>query len=399
MSSWKTLYPKLLHVELSTFCNAACPLCPRYYEGTETVRPDLKLTQITLNKFKEYFSEGFFKQAYRILFCGTMGDPIMAKDCLEIFQHIYNLNPKCIQIVHTNGGMRDTEFWKKMGSLFQHRSMTVVFSIDGLEDTNHLYRRNVDWKILMNNVRAFNDAGGRAVWDYLVFRHNEHQIEEAREISKKLGFVEFRVKRAIGFDDYATNTLMPRAAFNRTGEFQYKILPPTLLKYQNNENPLQFVDRTINIDTTELNTAKELKYFPRIQKGVIEFNDDQANNLGQYGQDLNGRNIECNSHSDRYSEVYVNAEGILFPCCFVGTRFDGSLDGFVDRQLKSKIGNRISELDLNVRNLTKIIESGTLDSIFTDSWKKESIKDGKMAMCAETCGNKKLMSRLHVNEL
>ena len=28
-----------IHVELSSYCNAACPMCPRYYQGSEIVRP------------------------------------------------------------------------------------------------------------------------------------------------------------------------------------------------------------------------------------------------------------------------------------------------------------------------------------------------------------------------
>jgi MoaA/NifB/PqqE/SkfB family radical SAM enzyme len=399
-SSWKTLYPKFLHVELSTFCNAACPLCPRFYESTDVVRPDINLTQITLDKFKQYFPEEYLRQTDRILFCGTMGDPIMAKDCFKIFQHIWQVKKNCWQVVHTNGGTRDTTFWTDMGKLFHHENMSVVFSIDGLEDTNHIYRRKVDWNTLMDNVQTFINAGGNAVWDYLVFGHNEHQIEEARELSKKLGFTEFRVKRAIGFENHVYNALIPKPVFDKNGILQYKLFPSSLLEYQNSTVPIELVDRTFdNMDLAELYEAKELKYFPSVKKKIDQFKNEQSDQLGQYESELNNREIKCNSHFSDYSEVYVNAEGIMFPCCFVGTRFDGYYAQFIDIQLKSKIGNRISELDLNLRNITEIIESGVLDEIFTDSWKKESIRDGKMAMCSETCGNSRLMSRLHVNEL
>ena len=43
----------------------------------------------------------------------------------------------------------------------------------------------------MENVDAFIGNGGSAFWEYLVFKHNQHQIEEARLLSKKLGFKKF----------------------------------------------------------------------------------------------------------------------------------------------------------------------------------------------------------------
>ena len=394
--NWKTLPPKYLHIELSTFCNAACPLCPRFYEGTDVVRPDLNLTQITIDNFKKYFPETSIQELYKILYCGTMGDPIMAKDCYEIFKHVNTVNANCEQTVHTNGGTRSSEFWKKMGILFQSKKLKMVFSIDGLEDTNHLYRRNVVWNKLMNNVQDFINSGGNATWEFLIFRHNEHQVEEARELSKKLGFKNFLAKRALGFDDPVNGKLIPRMVFNDKGKLQYKILPPAKEEYQNKGDNLVFQDAEYEIDTTDLKEAKKLKYFPKIEIKVEQFNDNQAGELGSYEKDLDKNFIKCKSHYDHFSEVYINAEGILFPCCFVGTRFDSIVDSFLDRQLKNKITPRLNDLDLNVRSLNEIIESGVLEEIFTESWTKENIRHGKMAYCAETCGQNSPLDRLYL---
>ena len=62
------------------------------------------------------------------------------------------------------------------------------FSIDGLKNTNELYRRKLEWEKLMRNASAFIEAGGVAYWDMLVFKHNEHQIEEVRQLAKNMGF-------------------------------------------------------------------------------------------------------------------------------------------------------------------------------------------------------------------
>ena len=70
----------------------------------------------------------------------------------------------------------------------------AVFSVDGLEDTNHIYLRNTIFSKIMKNADAFISAGGIAHWDYIVFRHNEHQVESARTLALSMGFQEFYTK-------------------------------------------------------------------------------------------------------------------------------------------------------------------------------------------------------------
>jgi tetratricopeptide (TPR) repeat protein len=75
----------------------------------------------------------------------------------------------------------------------------VTFSIDGLADTNSIYRQNTNWDKIMQSVNSFIQAGGKAVWHYLIFEHNQHQVESARTLAEKLGFVEFVPKATSRF--------------------------------------------------------------------------------------------------------------------------------------------------------------------------------------------------------
>ena len=78
----------------------------------------------------------------------------------------------------------------------------MCFSIDGLEDTNHVYRKNVNWEKLMANVNAFIAAGGSAHWDMLVYKHNQHQVDACEQLARKMGFKWFRAKVSKrGFSD------------------------------------------------------------------------------------------------------------------------------------------------------------------------------------------------------
>ena len=112
---------------------------------------------------------------------------------------------------------------------------------------------------------------------------------------------------------------------------------------------------------------------------------------------MNKKEIKCKSLFDDFSEIYVIAEGILFPCCYVGTQFDSGIDSFQTRQIKNKVNANVKELDLNLRDLNVIVQAGILEEIFTKSWNKDSIRHGKMAYCAEMCGsNSQELDRLYI---
>ena len=84
------MYPynvKSLHLELTNKCQASCPMCARNYNGGSE-REYLQLTEITLEKFKEWFPKEFLLRLDNIYACGNYGDPIIAQDCLEIFEYI-----------------------------------------------------------------------------------------------------------------------------------------------------------------------------------------------------------------------------------------------------------------------------------------------------------------------
>lgn len=62
-----------------------------------------------------------------------------------------------------------------------------MFSIDSLKDTNSIYRVDSQWNKLMENASAYLKFGAKARWDFLVFKHNEHQVEQAQASAKIKG--------------------------------------------------------------------------------------------------------------------------------------------------------------------------------------------------------------------
>lgn len=200
---------KVLHLELTTRCNAACPQCSRM-DATTNYTEDYDLT---LARVKELFTEDFVRKLDKVFACGDFGDPAASVNAIPIMSWFREVNPNITLGMNTNGGIRNTSFWHSLGKLFNNSKDFVVFSIDGLQDTNHVYRVNVSWLQLMRNAAAFISAGGSAHWDMLVYEHNEHQVDECRKLAKDMGFSWFRCKVSSRFSTRPIQFLHPPKSY------------------------------------------------------------------------------------------------------------------------------------------------------------------------------------------
>jgi MoaA/NifB/PqqE/SkfB family radical SAM enzyme len=185
---------KDIHLEITSKCQASCPMCARNIQGGP-LNPFLELNEITYSNFQKWFSPSFVKQLKKLYMCGNYGDPVVARDTLEIFSYLRFHNPTITLSMNTNGSARDKTFWSRLADL----NVSVRFGIDGLEDTHSRYRINTDWHKIILNAKAFINSGGYAIWDMLVFDHNKHQVDECKELSIELGFQEFYHKNTSRF--------------------------------------------------------------------------------------------------------------------------------------------------------------------------------------------------------
>ena len=182
---------KILHLESTDSCNAACPLCLRETDSTFNKQGNHHLT---VDKIRETICPDFIKNLDKMFMCGNYGDPAAGKHTLDIFRYFRSVNPGITLGMNTNGSLRTTSWWEELSSIFTGDRDYVVWSIDGLEDTNHIYRVNTSWGKIMENSAAFISTGGNAQWDMIAFLHNEHQVEDAEKMAIALGFSWFRVK-------------------------------------------------------------------------------------------------------------------------------------------------------------------------------------------------------------
>ena len=145
--------------EPTSFCNANCIGCPRTDLDTMLTRPHIAAMQ---RHSTEQESDAFvlsvvdkrLKKLREVVYNGDIGDAMMHPNIDDIIIEIDKKRPM-VQHIHTNGGGAWYEKFKKIAEHVDgdlSKNIFFVFSIDGLEDTNHLYRRNVQWKHIIKNA-------------------------------------------------------------------------------------------------------------------------------------------------------------------------------------------------------------------------------------------------------
>jgi MoaA/NifB/PqqE/SkfB family radical SAM enzyme len=183
---------KWLQVEATTKCNAWCPGCGRNKGGYE-LADNLVLEDLNSKRYQEILS--MFPNVETVDFCGTYGDAIAAANIVELTQltqqHVNKM------ILRTNGSLRTVEWWQQYGTLLKDYDHEVWFCLDGLAGVHEIYRQATDFDTIIKNAQAFMSAGGTAVWQFIPWQHNEHQIMDCMRLSQKLGFKRFEFIKGV----------------------------------------------------------------------------------------------------------------------------------------------------------------------------------------------------------
>ena len=337
-----------IELELTTKCNAACPQCIRNYYGAYTW-PSLPIVDMDIEWLKKSIPAEIWQGLEHIRLCGTYGDPCMHQKIIDFITWIKTVSSVQITI-NTNGSIRSKIWWKKLAKILDPSKDQVVFGIDGLEDTNHLYRVNVSYKKVIENLTAFNQAGGQSVWNYLVFEHNQHQVEEARELALSLGCKEFGYKSTSRFVDKTHTLVTQTPVLGESEQILYFLKPTTYKKYQN--------------------------------QGYDDLNN-VINQFGSYQNYLGKAKIDC--FAKRLQNIYISAEGDVFPCGWLADRMYGyESESHSDHIEITKMISSVGRNNINIAhsNLQDILNGQWFQAI-EDSWVNNSIQ-----RCAHMCGGK-----------
>ena len=213
---------KWFHVEASSKCNAWCPACPRNNNGFGLV-DGLVEQDLPPALFEEALVN--FPALECVQFCGNYGDPIASSYINELVS-IAKKYVKKIQI-HTNGSLRNANWWHEFANQLADIEHDVWFGIDGLEGVHEIYRQGTDFNKIMQNATSFIDAGGYATWQFIPYKHNEHQTKDCFKLSQKMKFKKFKLAKL-----YRKQTV---AKHYKTG-IEFELLPADSLKLLTNIN-------------------------------------------------------------------------------------------------------------------------------------------------------------------
>lgn len=333
------MYPSTvtdLHIELTDRCQASCPMCARNVNGGKE-RDFVGQYDISLEQFKKWFPKKFIKQLRNFYSCGNYGDPIIAQDCLAIYDYVRSSNDSCHLGIHTNGSARDASWWKELAhTLGKHH--TCTFGIDGFEKSHVLYRRGTSWKKIIDNASAFINAGGNAEIDCLVFKHNQNEVDDFKQQMLDIGFNKINFKYTRRF-------------------------------YDMNNFPVE--DKKGNI---------EYYLEPAIQESVIEFLP-----LEKISKDISiwERNVEQSKIKPKCiekNEIYVDSRGNVFPCCWIGS--DWIEQPIIENMPIQKLRNLVVE---DTKNKFKIIGVPNLNTINIDDLVWDQLSKNLQTLKPWTC--------------
>lgn len=326
-----------LQIELTTKCNARCPMCARNYRGMDHNGgyPD---TELRLADIKQMFPPEFLKQIKQVLFNGNLGDFGLAKDAIEIVEYFVENNINNIDI-STNGSMRTPAWWAQLAL----PGVRVGFALDGLSDTHHLYRQDTNWNKVIENATSLINAGGFAIWRFIPFDHNLHQEENCRALASTLGFKQFQnigQGRDRGY------------VYTRTGEYSHLIGAP----YNPND--------IISPPSIQTLLTDHITWHPRRSKHTNDTPELQ---------------ISC--YHKKFKELYIAANGEVYPCCWMG---------FYPQTMIHR-GNNQLKLLVKENNALHYSLEHCIEwfAQIEESWQKDSIPNGRLYACVETCAAKK----------
>ena len=176
--------------ELSSLCNAKCPVCPRQEFGQFS---DFVQSYTTLEETQKMFDEELIKNLYNITICGNFGDGMGNPDIVKIISWFKSINSELYINIATNGGIGKPEYYEELAKL----GCEITFGIDGYEEVNELYRVNVKWDKLKENVTAFSKYSGNNAFrvQFLFWEETTDQILPLIDFLEPLGCDEFWIRK------------------------------------------------------------------------------------------------------------------------------------------------------------------------------------------------------------
>lgn len=197
--------PFTISIEPTTACNLRCPECPSGLRSFSRPTGNLK---------KDFFRE-IIDQTYRELFYLIFyfqGEPYINPDFLEMVKYASKKN--IYTITSTNGHfLNDTNAKKTIESGLDR----IIISVDGTtQEVYEQYRKSGKLENVLQGARnlvkwkkELKANHPHIVFQFLVVKPNEHQIEDIYRLAEEIGVDEVKLKTAQIYDYTNGHELIP----------------------------------------------------------------------------------------------------------------------------------------------------------------------------------------------
>ena len=171
-------FPFTISIEPTNKCNLKCLECPT---GNETSKR--KTGYIDIDLYKKIIDEVKDYTIYQMLY--FQGEPFLHPDIFKLIK--YADDNKIITSTSTNGHFLNTENNER---IIQSGLKKLIISVDGTtQDTYEKYRVGGKLETVLNGIedlilikRKLKSKYPLIIIQFLVFKHNEHQLKETLEI-------------------------------------------------------------------------------------------------------------------------------------------------------------------------------------------------------------------------
>ena len=174
--------PYLVNSELTNHCTCRCPFCHTGKKGSRSGG------FATIGLYEKLFRQ-IGKYTYLITLHGW-GEPMMHQDLPGMIRLAHD--NRIFTVVTTNGNLLTQELSRK---IIANKLDYLVVSIDGAsEESYQKYRIGGNFGVVMHNLRELIALKKEMCsstpfieWQFIVFKHNEHEIDAAKKLSVELG--------------------------------------------------------------------------------------------------------------------------------------------------------------------------------------------------------------------
>jgi radical SAM protein with 4Fe4S-binding SPASM domain len=197
--------PLSMEIEPTTSCNLRCPQCP---SGLRSFTRNTGMLDLPL--YQKIIDDIYPELIWLILY--FQGEPFLNKNFLSFVKYAASKN--IYTATSSNAHYFTDEIAKETVLSGLDR---LIISIDGTtQDTYGKYR--IGGKLekviegtqnLLRWKKELNSKTPHIIWQFIAFRHNEHQIPEIKKLAKEIGVDELGIKTAQIYDYQTSDTLIP----------------------------------------------------------------------------------------------------------------------------------------------------------------------------------------------